>query len=63
MDDISTNPIIVTLLFIARCLVPLLVLFGISYLLRRLGLVAKTPEETAGAENHHTPGEGGLTHD
>jgi hypothetical protein len=66
MDDISTNPIIVALLFIARCLVPLVVLFGISYLLRRLGLVTKSPEppeEPADDGNHHNSGEGGMAHD
>lgn len=41
----ETGPVFVALLFILRCLVPLLVLFGISYLLRRLGLVVTdTPE-------------------
>ena len=38
MND-TANPIYIALLFILRCLVPLFVLFGISYLLRRLGLV------------------------
>jgi hypothetical protein len=38
MND-TANPIFVALLFILRCLVPLAILFGISYLLRRLGLV------------------------
>ena len=41
----TADPIYIALLFILRCLVPLLVLFGISYLLRRLGLVVvDTPE-------------------
>ena len=39
MNETAANPIFVALLFILRCLVPLAVLFGISYLLRRLGLV------------------------
>ncbi len=39
MSDPAGNPVYVALLFILRCLIPLLVLFGISYLLRRLGLV------------------------
>jgi hypothetical protein len=41
MNEVSSNPAFVALLCVARCLVPLLVLFGISYLLRRLGVVAK----------------------
>jgi len=44
MSDAPANPVFVALLFILRCLVPLAVLFGISYLLRKLGLVAETPE-------------------
>jgi hypothetical protein len=35
----TANPFLVALLFILRCLVPLIVLFGISYFLRRMGLV------------------------
>lgn len=41
MGDISANPVFVALLCIARCLIPILVLFGISYLLRRFGVIAK----------------------
>ena len=51
MNETATNPFIVALLFILRCLVPLAVLFGISYLLRKLGLVAETPEPPTGYED------------
>jgi hypothetical protein len=45
MNDTSANPIFVALLFMLRCLVPLAILFGVSYLLRKLGLVAvEAPE-------------------
>jgi hypothetical protein len=45
MNDPSANPLFVALLFILRCIVPLAVLFGVSYLLRKLGLVAiESPE-------------------
>ncbi len=45
MNEPSTNSFFVVLLFILRCLVPLAILFGISYLLRRMGLVAvEAPE-------------------
>lgn len=40
MNETDANPIFVALLFILRCLVPVGVLFGISYLLRKYGLVA-----------------------
>jgi NADH:ubiquinone oxidoreductase subunit B-like Fe-S oxidoreductase len=48
MGDATANPIYIAMLCIARCLVPLLILFGISYLLRRFGVIAKPappPEE------------------
>lgn len=45
MNETSGNPIFVALLFVLRCLIPLAILFGISYLLRKLGLVAEPPPE------------------
>ena len=45
MNDTSTNSIFVALLFILRCFVPIAVLFGVSYLLRKMGLVAVEPPE------------------
>jgi len=42
MNDTSASSIFVALLFILRCFVPIAVLFGVSYLLRKMGLV--TPE-------------------
>jgi hypothetical protein len=45
MNETAANPVFVVLLFILRCLVPLAILFGISYLLRRFGLVTiEAPE-------------------
>jgi hypothetical protein len=41
MGDATANPIYIALLCIARCLVPLLLLFGVSYLLRHFGVIAK----------------------
>jgi hypothetical protein len=55
MGDASANPIYVAILCIARCLVPLVILFGISYLLRRFGIVAKPappPEEYQKSEDN-----------
>ena len=72
MSDTPANPVFVTLLFILRCLVPVAILFGISYLLRRLGLVAETPEPPSGYEENgdnlsppdtNQENEGDLTHD
>jgi hypothetical protein len=45
MNEPSANSFFVVLLFILRCLVPLAVLFGVAYLLRRMGLIAvEAPE-------------------
>ena len=55
MGDATANPIYVALLCIARCLVPLVILFGISYLLRRFGIIAKPappPEEYQKSEDN-----------
>jgi len=52
MSETPANPVFVALLFILRCLVPVAVLLGISYLLRRLGLVAETPEPPSGYDNN-----------
>jgi NADH:ubiquinone oxidoreductase subunit B-like Fe-S oxidoreductase len=55
MGGATANPIYVAMLCIARCLVPLVILFGISYLLRRFGIVAKPappPEEYQKSEDN-----------
>ena len=56
MNETAANPVFVALLFILRCLVPLAILFGISYLLRRFGLVVidnpEPPEEPDNQENN-----------
>lgn len=45
MNDTSTSPIIMGLLFVLRCLVPLGILLGVSYLLRRMELIVDHAEE------------------
>jgi hypothetical protein len=44
MQDSAANPLVLALLFVARCLVPVGLLLGLSYLLQRLGLVQGPPE-------------------
>jgi len=64
MSSSLDSPLLVILLFILRCLVPLLILLGISYLLRKLGLVSGTdkhPPRDQG-NKHNTIGKGGLEH-
>ena len=63
MEEASANPIIILLMFIARCLVPLLIMLGISYLLRRLGLIKEPPaEENSKILENHLRAERGIKH-
>lgn len=63
MNEPSANPIWVTLLCVARCVIPMVLLLGLSYLIRKLGLVAEPPQpppqENNGPDN---TSEGGLIH-
>lgn len=44
MQEQTESPFLIeALLFAARCVAPLLLMLGISYLLRRLGLIAEPP--------------------
>jgi hypothetical protein len=60
----EVNPIIIFLMFIGRCLVPLLIMLGISYILKRLGLIREPPPPPANKpQNDEKPAvEGGLAH-
>lgn len=39
----GVNPIIILLMFVARCLVPLVIMLALSYVLRRLGWIKDPP--------------------
>ncbi len=64
MDNATANPIYVALLCAGRCLVPLVILFGVSYLLRRFGVIAKpAPPPDDYQQGEDNPGEqGGPAH-
>ncbi len=50
----ESNPIYPALFCVARCVIPSLILLGISYLLRRFGFIAKPtspPSEYEESEN------------
>ena len=49
-------------MFILRCLVPLLVMLGISYLLKKLGFIATPPPAPPDEANNENNGNGGLAH-
>lgn len=65
MSEATESPIIVAILFAARCLVPLLIMLGVSYLLKRLGLIkdlpAPPPDQNNGNGGKLKPG-GGVAH-
>jgi hypothetical protein len=69
MDEGYLAPFYVILFYIIRCLVPLGIMLGLSYLLRRLGLISKPPrppkgrnDESNGNPDNHNPLDGGLVH-
>ncbi len=69
MDEGYLAPVYVILLYIARCLVPLGILLGISYILRRFGLISKPPPPPKGwnddgnkDQNNNSPLDGGFAH-
>ncbi len=66
MDKATANPFFVALLFILRCLIPLIIMLGVSYLLRRFGFIAESPTpppdyEDENNQNHHND-TGDLAH-
>lgn len=64
MNEPSANPVWVTLLCIARCVIPLLILLSVSYVLKKLGLVAEPPQPPQLEQNKpNDTDDGGSTHD
>ena len=47
MDRVSANPLYVMMFFALRCILPLMIMLGISYVLRKLGLVKEPPTPPA----------------
>ncbi len=62
MEEVAPNPILVPLMFILRCLVPLLVMLGISYLLKKLGFIAPQPPAPPDEADNENNVNGGLAH-
>lgn len=50
MNQDNVNQFVIVLMFVVRCLVPLLIMLGISYLLRRLGLIRPSPQQPNGSK-------------
>lgn len=67
VDNPSPDPVVVVLLFILRCLVPLGIMLGVSYLLRKFGLISEPPKTSLEENNGENEGaeaatEGDLLH-
>ena len=69
MQEGTEGPIFLVeaLLFVLRCLVPLLLMLGLSYLLKRLGLIKPPPPPPADRDNGNNNGNnktngGGVAH-
>ena len=66
LEGSSANPFIVLLLFVVRCLVPLALMLGLSYLLRRLGWIKEpappppAPPAEAGQDRQPGQSQGGY---
>jgi hypothetical protein len=62
MQPETANPVYVLSLCVLRCVIPLLVLLGMSYIFRRLGLVKSPPvppNSNMENSNHAKVGGGG----
>ena len=63
MDRPELNPLYIIFLYILRCLVPLALMLGVSYLLRRFGLIKEpppAPKNWDGNHNNDDATDGGL---
>ena len=63
MQAATEGPIFLVeaLLFVLRCVVPLLLMLGVSYLLKRFGLISPPPPPPPDRDNdnHHDKSNGG----
>jgi hypothetical protein len=62
LDESGANPVIVALLFVVRCLVPLALMLGVSFVLRKLGLI-RVPPPSNDDDHSLPPTQGGQSHD
>jgi hypothetical protein len=65
MDNSNINPLYLILLYILRCLIPLGIMLGLSYLLRKFGLIKTSPRPPQDWDhNLHTqdPAKGDQAH-
>lgn len=64
MED-ATNPFVIVFFYIIRCGLPLLIMLGISYLLRKFGLLPESPapkKKQGGKDNDLGDDNGNYAH-
>ncbi|HZY43046.1 MAG TPA: hypothetical protein VFF59_13730 [Anaerolineae bacterium] len=59
MSEAAESPLIIALLFAVRCLVPLVLMLGVTYLLRRFGLITTPPPPPPDQDNGQPNGQNG----
>jgi hypothetical protein len=59
MENTPSNPIYVFLFFFIRCIIPLGIMLGISYLLRKMGLISEAPQQPEKQEKTDHPSDNG----
>jgi hypothetical protein len=64
MESQVASPLVLALMCLTRCLLPVAALLGVSYLLRRFGLIPGSPGEGSHAQAEQGEGHlgGGLRH-
>ncbi len=55
MDKPDLNPLYIIILYILRCAVPLALMLGLSYVLRKLGLIKAAPPTPKNWNGNNNP--------
>lgn len=61
----ATNPIVIVFFYLIRCVIPLLIMLGISYILQKIGLISNPPSQpgkTNSAANEIDNNQGDFAH-
>lgn len=61
----ATNPFVIVVFYIIRCVIPLAIMLGISYILQKIGLISGTPHRPGnsnGAANNIDNHKGDFAH-
>ncbi|MCZ7551184.1 MAG: hypothetical protein M5U05_01155 [Anaerolineales bacterium] len=65
MDEQNATSFMVAFFLVLRCLVPLLIMLGVSFILKKIGLIReppKRPPDRSKDNSEHQNGNGGFAH-